>query len=59
MPDWKQRAAAMAPDIPEEAIARVSPGLEALESAFRPLAAKIPVETEPSYVQLLAREKEA
>ena len=35
-------------DIPEEALERIAPALEALEAAFRPLAAAIPEDVEPA-----------
>jgi hypothetical protein len=56
--DWKSIAAAIAPDIPAESVARITPQLEALEAAFRPLLERIPADGEPSYVQLTGRERE-
>lgn len=41
MTDWKPLAAARCPDIPADAVARILPSLEALEAAFRPLAATL------------------
>ncbi len=41
MTDWKR-------DIPPDAIERITPSLEALEAAFRPLLAKLPFMTEPA-----------
>ena len=41
MTDWKALAAARCPDIPADAIARIAPSLEALETAFQPLAATL------------------
>ncbi len=35
-------------DIPEEALERIAPVLDALEAAFRPLAAAIPEDVEPA-----------
>jgi len=49
----------MAPDIPKEAVERFAPGLDGLEKVFRPLVAGIPLEAEPAYVLLLARERDA
>ena len=57
--DWKAAAAAFAPGIPAEQIEKIAPSLEGLESAFRPLVARLPLETEPAFVLLVAREKEA
>ncbi len=45
-------------DIPEEALERIAPALEALEAAFRPLAAAIPEDVEPA-VTFKAEEGEA
>jgi hypothetical protein len=55
---WKLLASALHPDIPEEAIARLKPPLDALEAAFRPLTASIPLETEPAYVLYCPTEEE-
>jgi hypothetical protein len=41
MTDWKTLAAIRCPDIPPDAIARIAPSLDALEQAFRPLAAAL------------------
>ena len=57
--DWKSAAAAFAPGIPAEQFEKITPALDGLDAAFRPLVAKIPFETEPAYVLLLAREKDA
>ena len=57
--DWKAAAAAFAPDVPLEQLEKIAPSLDALEAAFRPQVAKLPLETEPAYVLLVAREKEA
>ena len=56
MTNWKQAAAAFAPDMPADAVERAVQPLEKLEAAFRPLLARIPHETEPAYVLLLAPE---
>ena len=48
MTDWKALAAARCPDLSADAVARAIPGLEALEAAFRPLAAQLTVEDEPA-----------
>ncbi|MBM3797434.1 MAG: hypothetical protein FJW31_26065 [Acidobacteria bacterium] len=57
--DWTAAAAAIAPDIPADQIARITPSLDALEAVFRPLVAAIPYETEAAPVMLVAREKDA
>jgi hypothetical protein len=48
MTDWRLAAQARCPDIPAEEVERIVPVLEALEAAFAPLAARIPVECEPA-----------
>ena len=57
--DWKAAAAAFAPDIPAEQIEKISPSLNGLEAAFRPLLAQLSPEIEPAPVLLIAREKDA
>ena len=57
MTDWKQVAAAFAPDMPADAVERAAQPLEKLEQVFRPLLARIPLETEPAYVLLLPEDK--
>jgi hypothetical protein len=47
-PDWKAIAAARKLDIPADAIERITPSMNALEAAFRPLVAKIPFDVEPA-----------
>jgi len=49
--DFKALAAVLAPDIPPEKLDGVVKPMEGLEAQFRPLVARIPLETEPSYVQ--------
>jgi hypothetical protein len=46
--DWKLRARAMAPDMPEEAAARAAGPLDGLEAAFRPLVAGLTDDVEPA-----------
>ncbi|MEZ5399427.1 MAG: hypothetical protein R2729_07135 [Bryobacteraceae bacterium] len=58
MPDWKTLAAAWAPDIPAEDAARLEKPLDALEAAFRPLTAHVPLDAEPAYVLLVQPEPE-
>jgi len=48
MTDWRLAAAARCPEIPAAEVERIVPVLEALETAFAPLAASIPVECEPA-----------
>jgi|HubBroStandDraft_4_1064222.scaffolds.fasta_scaffold914010_2 hypothetical protein len=42
MTDWKAKAAAANPPVPDEILDQVIPPLEALEAAFRPLERAIP-----------------
>lgn len=58
--DWKAVAAVLAPDIPAEQVERLAPSLNGLEAAFRPLVneERLPLDTEPAPVLLIAREKE-
>jgi hypothetical protein len=55
-PDWKAIAAARKLDIPADAIERITPSMNALEAAFRPLVAKIPFDVEPAYVLMIEPE---
>ncbi len=48
MKDWKSIASANELQIPDADLERSRAPLEALEAAFRPLAATIPHETEPA-----------
>lgn len=50
MTDWKGIARARGLAIPEAEIEAIAPRLEALESAFRPLAAKLTPDQEPAAV---------
>ncbi len=56
MKNWKLLAAAQNLGIPEPDLARIVPALEALEAAFRPLAAAIPPEIEPAVIFRRPRE---
>jgi len=56
MKNPQQAAAAFAPDIPAEQLARIETPLAALEAAFRPLVGRIPHETEPAYLLAVAPE---
>jgi hypothetical protein len=57
MHDWKKAAEAFAPDMPADAVERAVKPLEGLDAAFRPLIARIPLETEPASVLLIAQEE--
>ncbi len=48
MKNWKQIAKANELPIPEPDLDRISPALDALETAFRPLAMNIPHDVEPA-----------
>jgi hypothetical protein len=48
MTDWRLVAQARCPEIPAAEVERIAPVLEALEAAFAPLAARIPVECQPA-----------
>lgn len=52
MKDWKAAAAALAPDVPGDAVDRIVQPLSLLETQFRPLVARIPLGTEPAYALL-------
>jgi hypothetical protein len=41
MTDWKKTAAALDPAIPEAAVEKLLPVMDALEAAFRPLQATL------------------
>jgi hypothetical protein len=47
MKHWKALAPALDPPVPADALDRVIPVLEGLESALRPLAQTIPIDTLP------------
>jgi hypothetical protein len=53
MTDWKQVAAALAPDVPADAVERAIKPLERLDADFRRLVGDIPLETEPAFVMLV------
>jgi hypothetical protein len=48
MKNWKAIASGNGLNLADEYLAKITPALDALESAFRPLVATIPHETEPS-----------
>ena len=50
MTDWKAIARARALGIPEAELEAIAPRLDALESAFRPLAVKLTPDQEPAAV---------
>ncbi len=58
MSDWKKIAEARGLELPEAEAARIAAVLEALEDAFRPLAAAIPEDVEPA-VTFRAEEERA
>jgi hypothetical protein len=57
--DWHALARALALDIPEPDLDRIKPALDALETAFRPLAASVPHEVEPAVVFFCPAEEKA
>jgi len=58
MRNWKQIASGFNLDIPESAIDKIAPVMDGLEATFRPLAGKIPHETEPAVIfQIVPEEK--
>jgi hypothetical protein len=57
MKDWKKIAAGQDLAIPKMALERISPALDALEAAFRPLAAIIPENIEPAVTFHIPEEK--
>jgi len=46
--DWKLLAQALSLDIPDPDLEKITPALDALEVSFRPLADKVPHETDPA-----------
>lgn len=58
MKNWTKIAEASRPEIPADDMARVGPPLDALEEAFRPLVAKIPLDIEPAVVFRAAEDSE-
>jgi hypothetical protein len=50
MIDWKAAAHARELNIPDEALDRIAPALDALETAFRPLVSQLPHEVEPAII---------
>ncbi|MDP2997610.1 MAG: hypothetical protein Q8N47_08980 [Bryobacterales bacterium] len=48
--DWKTLARALALDIPDPDLDKITPALDALETSFRPLAANVPHLVEPAVV---------
>lgn len=57
MRDYRQIAAALKLNIPDDQLARVIPPLDGLEETFRPLAATIPHETEPAITFVIPPEE--
>lgn len=58
MKNWQQAAAALGLGIPEADTEALARGLDALEKAFRPLTAKIPLDTDPA-IEFAAAPEEA
>ena len=56
MKNWKQMAEAAGLDIPD--MERITPALDGLEAAFRPLVKKIPHDVEPSLMFRAAAEEQ-
>jgi hypothetical protein len=50
MKNWKQIASGTAAAIPEPDLDRISPSLDAIEAAFRPLTKQIPPDVEPALI---------
>ena len=48
MTNWMELARARDLDIPPEAVERIAPALDALESAFQPLLRKLTYDVEPA-----------
>ena len=57
MTDWKTLAAARCPDLPADAIARIAPALESLETTFRPLAEALTADDESAVTFANIRER--
>jgi len=57
MTDWKALAAARCPDIPADAVARLIPAMEALETTLRPLTANLTAQDEPAVIFANVRER--
>ena len=50
MSDWQAVAKGWDLKIPEEAVERIAPTLDALMAAFRPLVAKVPHALDPAVI---------
>jgi hypothetical protein len=57
MKDWKKIASANNLHIPETDFERITPPLDALEKAFRPLVQSIPAQIEPAVVFQISEEE--
>lgn len=57
MTDWKALAAARCPDLPADAVARIAPALESLETAFRPLVATLTADDESAVIFANVRDR--
>jgi len=58
MTDWKSIAKARLLNIPEADLQRIAAPLDALEAAFRPLAAALPAHVEPAVMFRAAEDDE-
>ena len=56
MKNWKKIAEASQIRIPEADLDRITPALDALEAAFRPLTKDIPHDVEPAVAFYISRE---
>jgi len=56
MKNWKQMAEAAGLEIPD--MERITPALDGLEAAFRPLVKTIPHDVEPALIFLAAAEEQ-
>ncbi len=58
MRNWKKIAEAEGFELPDGQLERISPVLDGLEAAFRPLAAGIPHDVEPAVTYRAAEDEE-
>jgi hypothetical protein len=57
MKDWKKIASAYQFQIPESDFERISPALDSLEKAFRPLVESVPQDLGPAFVFRMPEEE--
>jgi len=50
MKDWKAIAAGLDTGLSDADVEKITPALDTLEAALRPLSATIPYETEPAFI---------